>query len=190
MPTSGPRRAARRPLVSAPPVEFRHPPTPRWLYVGRVTSPFGVAGEVRVTLETDFPERLADRPLYVGDDHRALTVASVRLHRREALLKIAGVDSVEAADALRGQELFVAGEDAAPLPAGRYYIHELIGLEVWTVAGERYGEVTDVLSRPANDIYVIRHGDREVLAPAIADVVKSINLAERRMVIDVIPGLE
>jgi 16S rRNA processing protein RimM len=143
-----------------------------------------------VTLDTEFPDRLADRPLYVGEQHRRVTVEGVRLHGREALLKLAGVDGVEAADALRGQDLFIATADAAPLPAGRYYIHQIVGLHVWTSTGTRYGEVREVLSRPANDIDVVRHGNKDVLVPAIADVVLEIDIAAGRMVIALIPGLE
>lgn len=164
--------------------------TPPWLYVGRLTAPFGVAGELRASLDTEFPDRLADRPLYMGEQRRRVAVEGVRLHGRESLLKLAGIDTVEAADALRGQELFIATVDAAPLPAGRYYIHQIVGLEVWTSDGSRYGEVREVLSRPANDIYVVRHGQKEVLVPAIADVVKEIDLAAGRMVVELIPGLE
>jgi 16S rRNA processing protein RimM len=65
-----------------------------------------------------------------------------------------------------------------------------VGLAVWTAAGDKYGVVSEVLSRPANDIYVVRHADREVLVPAIADVVKLIDTAAGRMVIEVVPGLE
>jgi 16S rRNA processing protein RimM len=164
--------------------------TPGWLYVGRITAPFGVAGEVRAIIDTEFPDRLTERPLFVGPEHRPLAVEGARPHGREVLVKFAGVDSVAAADALRGQELFIATADATPLPAGRYYIHQVVGLEVWTVGGERYGEVAEVLSRPANDVYVVHHAGKEVLVPAIADVVKEIDIAARRMVIEVIPGLE
>jgi 16S rRNA processing protein RimM len=165
-------------------------PVPAWLTVGRVTAPFGVAGEVRVVTDTDFPERLADRPLFVGPDHRPMAVQRARQHGREMLLKLAGVDTVEAAEALRGAELSIAIADAAPLPPGRYYFHQIVGLQVFTIGGEHYGEVREVLSRPANDIYVVDHAGNEVLVPAIADVVKDIDVAAGRMVIEVIPGLE
>ncbi|HEV7214505.1 MAG TPA: ribosome maturation factor RimM [Chloroflexota bacterium] len=163
---------------------------PNWLYVGRITAPFGVGGELRVMLETEFPERLPERPLFVGTERRQVVVEGLRQHGREALLKLGGVNTVDAADGLRGQELFVALADAAPLPAGRFYPHQIVGLAVWTAAGDKYGVVSEVLSRPANDIYVVRHADREVLVPAIADVVKLIDTAAGRMVIEVVPGLE
>jgi len=156
----------------------------------KITAPFGVAGELRVMLDTEFPERLPDRPLFLGPEHRAVTVQGVRRHVREVLLKLAMVDTAEAAEALRGQELFIAIADAAPLPEGRFYIHQIVGLEVWTVVGDRYGDVREVLSRPANDIYVVNHAGKEVLVPAISDVVKSIDIRAGRMVIEVIPGLE
>lgn len=163
---------------------------PGWLYVGRVTAPFGVSGELRVIIDTDFPERITERPLFLGPEHRPMRVESARPHGRELLLKLAGVDTVEAADALRRAELSIAIDDATPLPAGRYYIHQIVGLQVWTTDGTHYGEVREVLNRPANDIYVVSHAGREVLVPAIADVVKEINLAADRLVIEVIPGLE
>jgi 16S rRNA processing protein RimM len=165
-------------------------PAPAWLSVGRVTAPFGVAGEVRVIVDTDFPERLAERPIFVGPEHRPMTVQRARPHGREMLLKLADVDTVEAADALRGAELSIAIADATPLPPGRYYFHQIVGLQVFTIGGEHYGEVREVLSRPANDIYVVDHAGNEVLVPAIADVVKDIDVAAGRMVIEVIPGLE
>ena len=163
---------------------------PDWLYVGRITAPFGVAGELRVMLDTEFPERLTERPLFVGKERRQVVVEGLRQHGRESLLKLGGVNTLDAADGLRGQELFVALADAAPLPAGRFYPHQIVGLEVWTVAGDHYGVVSEVLSRAANDIYVVRHAGHDVLAPAIADVVKTIDIDGGRMVIEVIPGLE
>jgi 16S rRNA processing protein RimM len=166
------------------------PTPPDWLYVGRVTAPFGVAGELRVMLETEFPDLLPERPLFVGKERRQMVVEGLRQHGREALLKLGGVNTLDAADGLRGQELFVALADAAPLPAGRFYPHQIVGLAVWTAAGDQYGVVSDVLSRPANDIYVVRHAGKEVLVPAIADVVKVIDIQQGRMVIDVVPGLE
>ena len=166
------------------------PLPPDWLYVGRITAPFGVTGELRVMLDTEFPERLTERPLFVGQEHRQMIVEGLRQHGREALLKLSGVNTLDAADRLRGQELFVALADAAPLPAGRFYPHQIVGLAVWTADGDHYGIVSDVLSRPANDIYVVRHAGKEVLVPAIEDVVKAIDVAARRMVIEVVPGLE
>ncbi len=165
-------------------------PAPPWLYVGRVVAPFGIKGEVRAMLETEFPDRLTERPVYLGDDHRPIRVERVRLHRREALLKLGGVDTPEDADKLRGRPLYIATADAVPLPEGRYYFHQIVGLQVFTTSGELYGEVRDVLPRPANDIYVVLHAGKDVLVPAIADVVKSIDVGAGRMVIDPIPGLE
>lgn len=165
-------------------------PAPGWLSVGRVAAPFGLRGEVRVHVFTEFPEHLSGRPLFLGDDRHPVTVTNVRFHQHDALLTIKGVDSVEAAEALRGQELSIAAADAVPLPEGRYYIHQIVGLAVHTTTGEQYGVVRDVLSRPANDVYVVEHEGRDVLVPAIADVVKEVDVAGGRMVIEVIPGLE
>ena len=116
-------------------------PAPRWLYVGRIAGPFGVHGELRAVLDTEFPDHLSDRRVYLGEEHRSVTVEHVRAHGRDTLLKLAAVDTVGAADALRGQALYIATEDAVPLPEGRYYVHQIVGLEVWTTNGDRYGVV-------------------------------------------------
>ena len=165
-------------------------PAPRWLSVGRVSKPFGVRGEMHLTLHTDFPEQLTRRPVYVGDERRQLQITAVRVQKEQAIIRIEGFTTVEAAEALRGKELFITAETAAPLPEGRFYIHQIIGLQVYTSAGDHYGIVRDVLSRPANDVYVVEHDGRETLIPAIKDVVKEINVAEGRLVIELIEGLE
>ncbi len=165
-------------------------PVPRWLSVGRITSPFGVRGEMHLFLHTEFPERLTKRTVYMGDDRVELRIAALRMQKQQAIIRVKGVDTVEGAEGLRGKELFIAAQDATPLPDGRFYTYQIVGLQVYTTTGEHYGVVRDVLDRPANDIYVVEHQQRELLIPAIKDVVKDINIETGTMIIDVIPGLE
>ncbi|MCL4541160.1 MAG: ribosome maturation factor RimM [Chloroflexi bacterium] len=157
---------------------------PRWLVVGRVTAPFGISGELRVFLQTDFPEQLPKRSLYIGETKRKVRVTAIRLHRGQALLRIEGVETREAAELLRGEDLFIATEDAASLPEGRYYIYQLIDMPVILAdTGERYGTLKNVLTLPANDVFVIERNGREELLPAVHSVIRAIDLDHQRIII-------
>ena len=161
-----------------------------FLIVGEVLGPHGVSGLLRVRPLTDFPERFIGlKTIYVGDALRPYVVERASVTDSTVLLKLRGIDSAEAAEQLRGALLRVPRSEAVPLGPGEYYYDEIIGLEVVTTAGERLGQIVDILRTGSNDVYVV-HGPRgEVLIPAIADVVKEIRLDQGEMLIAPLPGL-
>lgn len=166
-------------------------PEPRYLAIGRILRPHGIAGELRVEVFTDFPERLSTLEfLYVGSSYRRYTLHSVRSHQGCLLLRLVEITDRNAAELLRNQIVWVSSADAVPLEEGEYYFHQLLGMQVSTEAGEVLGEIVEVLDTPgANDVYVV-HGLRgEVLIPAIRDVVLSIDIQAGHMVIRPLPGL-
>jgi 16S rRNA processing protein RimM len=162
-----------------------------FLTIGEILKPWGYRGEVKVKLLTDFPKRVAKlKTVYVGNDTRAISLERARLHSGFALFKFSGYDSPESVAKLRGELVQIPLEDAATLRKGQYYHHQIIGLDVWTTSGERLGTVEEILETGANDVYVVTaEGGREILIPAIQDVVREIDLDGNRIVIDVIPGL-
>jgi 16S rRNA processing protein RimM len=161
---------------------------PEFLVTGRVLAPFGSRGEMKVQVETDFPDRFAPgRSVYL--DGQPLRVETSRPHRQFLLLKLAGVDSIESAEKLRGSPLTIPRSELHPLEAGEYYAFQLMGLDVLNADGEVLGEIVDIIPTGSNDVYVARGKLGEILIPAIEDVVKSIDLEKRRVVIEVIDGL-
>lgn len=153
------------------------------LLVGRVVAPFGRVGEVKLLPLTDFPERL---PAYESlllrwpdgrQERRRLEGA--RPHKGIWLIKLDGVDSIDAAERLRGAEAWIDAAQVRPLPEGHYYVHDLIGLEVVTPEGERLATVSEVLHGAANDVYVAG----PYLIPATQDAVLEIDLEGRRLVV-------
>jgi 16S rRNA processing protein RimM len=99
------------------------------------------------------------------------------------------VESPQAAALLRGKKLEIPERARKELPAGRYYHHDIIGLEVWTTSGTLLGKVSEVLSTGGNDIFVVKNSGKEVLIPAVKDVVKQIDVPNKRITIKEIEGL-
>jgi len=161
---------------------------PGYVAVGRVSTVWGVGGVVKVIPLVDKRERLAPgRSVSVAGQRR--TIESSRWQKGMAYLKLSGIDDREAAFALREQLLTVPESELEPLGEGEYYRSQLVGLAVESTTGASLGRVTDVLSTGANDVYVVRGERGEILVPATDDIVKEIDLARGRMVIEEGPGL-
>jgi 16S rRNA processing protein RimM len=160
-------------------------PAERWMVVGTIVGSFGLQGELKVELNTDFPERFRDlTDVYVGTERQRRQVAGSRKHGGRVLLRLQGVTSPEEAGALRGRELAVPRTEAMPLPEGHYYLGDLIGVEVRTVDGLVLGAVIDVLRTGSNDVYVVGDDRKPVLVPAIKDAVRELDLERRSLIIE------
>lgn len=156
--------------------------------VGRILAPHGVRGEFKVEPATDFPERFAPGSrLWL--DGNPYTVERSRPQGRSLIVKLRGIDSRNDAEPLRGKDLF-ASEPAAIEEEGVYYVHDILGLRVETEAGTALGDVVEVLATGSNDVYVVRGPRGDLLLPALDDVVKQVDTASRRMVVEVPPGIE
>jgi 16S rRNA processing protein RimM len=145
-----------------------------------------VRGELRVVLETDFPQRFDHlRGAYLVRAGRvaAIEIRSHRPHQGGLLMMIGGVDTRQAAEDLRGSQIAVTRAEAMPLGPDHYYVFEIIGLRVRTTDRRPLGVVTEVIQGPANDTYVVRGGKREILIPAVREFVRSIDRAAGEMVV-------
>lgn len=150
----------------------------------------GVRGAMRVQLLTDFPADFRRRKrLLMGDELRPVAVLEARVTGEHAIVRLAGVETPEAAAALRGQLLYVGIDDAARPPAGELFWHQVIGLRVETSAGEPLGIVQEILRTGANDVYVVRGERGEILVPAIEDVVQDVDPVAGRMIVRPLPGM-
>lgn len=158
--------------------------------VGRVVGTHGVRGGLRVSLLSDFPTAFRKRKrLLIGDELREVDVVSARGHGEMAIVQLRGVDTIEAAQALRGQLLHVPVEEVARPRRGQYFWHEIEGLRVETEDGRELGTIREILRTGANDVYVVTGALGEVLVPAIDDVVRKIDVAGGRVVVRPLPGL-
>ena len=170
---------------TTPPVE----PGGERVAVGRINSPWGVRGHVKVTPMTDNPERLVTgASVYVDGVLRA--IRDIRYPRGYPVILFEGIPTPEAAEGLRGALIEIDEEALPELPEGEYYVHDLIGLAVSTSDGRDLGRLEDVLRTGSNDVYVVRRpGEREVLIPALEGVVLDVDLPAGTMTIEAVPGL-
>jgi 16S rRNA processing protein RimM len=156
--------------------------------VGRIGAPHGVRGEVRVDPLTDFPDRFAPNSrLYI--DGSVVVVQTSRRRGSSVYLKFRGIDDRNAATELTGKELQVPQPREIAEP-DVYYQHDVVGLEVQTERGDRLGRVEQIFSTGPNDVYVVRGERGELLLPAIDDVIKDVDLQNRRIVVELVDGLE
>jgi 16S rRNA processing protein RimM len=158
------------------------------IVVGRVVAPWGVKGEVKVEVMTDFPDRFSPGE-EVHIDGCPTIIENSRWHKGRAILKLDTVDSVEAAEKLRGRWLEIPPSKLRSLPKDQYYQFQLMGLEVWTTQGQHLGRIADILPTGSNDVYLVQGELGELLIPAIEDVVKSVELEKGRIVVELIAGL-
>ena len=156
--------------------------------MGHVVSQLGTKGEIKIEILTDFPDRFAPRNRVFVDGH-PLTIERSRPHKDCLVLKLDGIDNIEAASQLRGLDLEIPVDQVRDLPEGEYYRFQMLGLEVFDMQGEPVGRIIDVLPTGSNDVYIIRGSDGDILIPAIDDVIKSIDIEKNQMVIQVIDGL-
>ena len=160
-----------------------------WVVVGMVVSLHGVLGELRVDEMTDFSGRfVAGEFLFIGGEAYCIQ----RSHRPRpgvVVLKLEGVDTPRQAEDLKGKTITVPRDKVPPLPEGHFYHFQLVGMEVFTSEGECLGHITGILPTGSNDVYIVSLGKRQVLIPALDDVVREINVEAARMTVDLPEGL-
>lgn len=164
-------------------------PAQGFIAVAYVQAAHGARGELKVAPLTDFPDRF--RPgaaVWAAGERR--TIAGVRPYRDTLLVALEGIESRPAADALRGTLLEVPERELASLDEGEYYRFQIVGLGVFDREGHALGRVVEVLETGANDVYIVRDDEGELLVPAIDSVVLEVDLPGRRMVVELLQGME
>jgi 16S rRNA processing protein RimM len=163
------------------------------LLAGRVERPHGLDGRLRIRSYLESEKTfLQSGTIFIkprSGGTQAFTVSSVRPHKNAFLLTLKGLDTLKEAEEYKGAALFIRQDTLVHEEKNEHFWVELIGLKVYLKTGEYIGTIHHILPTGANDIYVVRDGETEVLVPAIHDVVKEINLDDGKMIIDEMEGL-
>ena len=163
------------------------------MQVGAIANTHGVRGEVKVFPMTDDVNRfkkLKQVILDTGKEQQELTITQVKFFKNMVILKFKGFDNINDVEKWKGMPLYVTRQNAVKCEEDEYFIADLIGLAVTSDEGEELGELCDVLSTGANDVYVIRKpGRKELLLPAIKECILDVDMENRDMHVHVLPGL-
>ena len=159
------------------------------MVVGRVTGAWGIRGHVKVQPQTDMPERFdPGSTLYL--DGIAAKIASSRPNKGGYVIRLDSVPDRNAAETLRGSWLTIPEDDLEPLPEDAFYHFQLVDMEVYTDEDERLGRIAEIIQTPGNDVYIVRKpNQRDLLLPAIKDVVLDVDTESSRMTVHLLPGL-
>ena len=162
----------------------------QYLEVGKVTNVHGLMGEVKVQPWADSPEFLCQfKTLYVDEARFPMTVQRARVHKNMVIIKFEGPTDVPSALALRNAILYIDRADAK-LPEGAFFLADIYGLEVRDAAGgEVLGKIADVLTLPANNVYVVKGGERELMIPAVPQVIAETNIEGGFIRVNLMEGL-
>ena len=171
---------------------------PRNLVVGHLNKAHGTKGEIFIWPLTDHPESTfaPGVDLYLGDangdlpaDSPTVRIESSRAYRRGFLVRFEGIHDRVGVDGLLGRYVLLAMEHLEALAEGETFYHDLLGMEVVTVEGERLGEVIEIYELRPADLLEIRGPEKDFMIPYIAEMIQSVSVADNRIVLDPPPGL-
>lgn len=162
--------------------------------VGKIVNTHGLRGEVKVVPWTDYPEDFEDIAYVYAKTKKGrerLDIEGIKYQKGNVLLKFKQIKDINEAEMYKNVTLY-AERDMFVLPEGVYFIADLIGLDVIDIeTGGKIGEIADVFNTGANDIYdVRREGKKNLLIPVIDDVVKKIDMENKRVMVYMMEGLD
>lgn len=164
-----------------------------FIEIGEIVKPQGVRGRMKALsyLESEDVLEGLDALLVRKAGQAAASYRPRKIEARKnfLFLELEGIDEMDAARKLVGGRILVPSNRLKKLPQGEYYWRDLIGLRVVTDAGEALGTVESIFPTGSNDVYVCRGGSREILLPAIGDVIREIDLEKGVMVVRLLEGL-
>ena len=158
------------------------------LEIGKIVNTFGIKGEVKVYPYTDDINQFKKiKKVYINNEEKE--IESVKFHKNNVILKIKGIDNMTEAENLRNT-VIEANRSTKKLPENTYYIADLINLDVYTDENNFLGKVKDIYNTGANDIYSIETPEgKEILLPAIKDVIKQIDIQNKKIIVHILKGL-
>lgn len=158
------------------------------LEAGKIVNTHSLKGEVRIYPYCDSAEFLCELDhLYI--DGEKIKIVSSRVHKGQALVKFKGINDINEAEPLIGKVVYF-NKNEVKLEEGQYFIDDINGLEVYDAdTNEYYGKVVNVIITGANDVFEVKNENRMLLIPKIDDVIKEIDLKNKKILITPIKGL-
>lgn len=164
------------------------------LKVGIIASTHGVKGEVKVYPTTDDVNRFKKLKQVLMDNGKemiSLEIEGVKFFKQMVILKFKGIDNLDDVVKFKQKDLYILRKDAVKLKADEYFIADLIDMDVYDEQGSKLGELTDVMTTGANDVYIVQmqEYEKELLIPAIKECILNIDVEQKKMIVHIMEGL-
>ncbi len=164
-----------------------------YLEIGQIVNTNGLKGFLKVKPLTDDITRFEDLETVYIQKHKDLVefkIQGVKYNKNMVILKLEGIDNIDEAEKYRNFYIKINRKDAIELPDDSYFIVDILQCEVFTDANEHLGKVVDVFSTGSNDVYTVKTEEgKEILLPAIEDVIKEVDIANKKIVVHLLDGL-
>lgn len=164
-----------------------------FLEIGQIVNSYGIKGFFKVVPFTDDITRFDDLETIYIEKNKKLEkkiIEEVKYHKNLVLLKIKGIDDINDTEQYKNCILKIERKDAVELPEDTYFITDLIGIEVYDEEEKLLGNLVDIFPTGSNDVYVVKDElGKQILLPAIGEVVKKVDIANKKMIVKLIPGL-
>ena len=163
------------------------------LEIGQIVNTFGIKGFVKVNPWVDDVTRFDDlKKVYIKirKEQKELEIEDVKYHKNQVLIKFKGIENIEQAQSLRNAYLEIDRKDAIPLEEGQYFIADLLESEVFSDEGEALGVLDDIYNTGSNDIYVVKNElGKSILLPGIPEVIKKVDIENKKIIVHLLKGL-
>ncbi len=161
-----------------------------YIKVGKIVNTHGVKGYIKCIPLTDDLERFEELEyVYTEKDNIKRTIDDVWYQKGLVCLKLKDIDDMDKAESFKDTYISIVEDQLRVLPANSYYLFDLEGMDVYSNNGDYIGKISEIYQTGANDVYEVKNNKNSYLIPAIKDVVKSVNVQDKKMIINVIEGL-
>lgn len=161
--------------------------------IGQIVNTSGLKGVIKVKPFTDDITKFNNlKTIYISikKELKEFKIEQVRFNKNMVFLKLEGIDRVEEAESYRNLYLKIKRDKNEKLEENSYYIVDIIGSKVYTDFEEELGEIVDVFSTGSNDVYVVKDSlGKQILLPAIKDVIKNVDIQNKKIIVHLLEGL-
>ena len=164
-----------------------------YLEIGQIVNTFGIKGQIKIMPFTDDIKRFNKlKTIYIkfNDNLKEEEIQNVKYQKNLVLLKLKNYDDINEVEKFKNSYVYIDRKDAVELPEDTYFITDLLKLEVYTEDNCYLGKLIDIFSTKSNDVYVVKKDNgKEILLPAVGEVIKSIDMENRKMLVNLVEGL-
>lgn len=161
-----------------------------YIKVGKIVNTHGVKGCLKCIPLTDDAERFEElKYVFTEKDNEKRNITDVWYRKGLVYLMLENIDDMDTAQSFKDTYISILDDQLRELPENSYYIFELEGMDVFSAHGDYIGKITEIYQGAANDVYEIKNNDKSYLIPAVKEIVKDVNIQDKKMIINVIEGL-